>query len=144
MDGAWDTFWIKSQNGTFLGLHLAQKKFEFLAWVKKCHFGNFTRNRPIGWIGHALLVQPSISVHGKWPEMVVLASTNQLWTKITIRSYAWSFAIQIQIQSVWVHTDKSKVNISQNFVAFSEYTNFTQSYELTSWQFTKITLEHLF
>ena len=48
----------------------------------------------------ALLVQPSISAHRKWPEMVVSASTNQVWTKITIRSYAWSFAIQIQIQAV--------------------------------------------
>ena len=26
--------------------------------------------------------------------MVVSASTNQVWTKITIKSYAWSFAIQ--------------------------------------------------
>ena len=48
----------------------------------------------------ALLVQLSISAHRKWPEMVVSVSTNQVWTKITIRSYAWSFAIQIQIQAV--------------------------------------------
>ena len=34
----------------------------------------------------------SISAHRKWPEMVASASTNQVWTKITIRSYAcWSF-----------------------------------------------------
>jgi hypothetical protein len=39
------------------------KKFKFHAWVKKCHFGNFTRNWLIGWIGHALLVQPSKTVH---------------------------------------------------------------------------------
>ena len=49
----------------------------------------------------ALLVQPSISAHRKWPEMVVSASTNQVWTKITIETYAWSFAIQIRIQAVW-------------------------------------------
>jgi hypothetical protein len=55
-----------------------------------------------GWIVNALLVQPSISAHRKWPEMVVSASTNQVWTKITIRGYAWSFAIQIQIQAVWM------------------------------------------
>ena len=48
----------------------------------------------------ALLVQPSIFAHRKWPEMVVSASTNQVWTKITIGSYAWYFAIQIQIQAV--------------------------------------------
>ena len=61
----------------------------------------YQKNRPIGWIGHALWVQPSISAHRKWPEMVVSASTNQVWTKITIKSYAWSFAIQIQIPAVW-------------------------------------------
>ena len=64
-------------------------------------FWQFLRNWLIGWIGHALLVQPSISAHKKWPKMVVSASTNQVWTKITIRSYAWSFAIQIQIQAVY-------------------------------------------
>ena len=48
----------------------------------------------------ALLVQPSISTHRKWPEMVVSASTNQVWTKITIRSYAWYFAMQNHIQAV--------------------------------------------
>ena len=49
----------------------------------------------------ALLVQPSISAHRKWQEMVVSASTNEVWTKITIRTYARSFAFQIQIQAVW-------------------------------------------
>ena len=63
-------------------------------------FWQFLRNWLIGWIGHALLVQPSISAHRKWPEMVASAFTNQVWTKITIKSYAWSFAIQIQIQTV--------------------------------------------
>ena len=43
----------------FKGSHLAQKKFKFHAWVKKCNFVNFCRNRLIGWIGHALLVQPT-------------------------------------------------------------------------------------
>ena len=33
----------------------------------------------------------SISAHRKWLEMVVSASTNKVWTKITVRSYAWSF-----------------------------------------------------
>ena len=44
MDGAWDTFWIKSLNGTFIVLQMKSfgtKKFDFCAWVKKCHFGNF-------------------------------------------------------------------------------------------------------
>ena len=53
----------------------------------------FSRKRLIGWIGHALLVQPSISAHWKWPEMVVSASTNQLWIKMTIRTYAWSLCL---------------------------------------------------
>ena len=41
-------------------------------------FWQFFRNWLIGWIGHALLVQPSISDHRKWPEMVVSAFTNQV------------------------------------------------------------------
>ena len=49
----------------------------------------------------AWLVQPSISAHRKWPEIVVLASTNQVWTKIIIRIYAWSFAVQNPIEAVW-------------------------------------------
>ena len=56
-------------------------------------FWQFLRNWPIGY---ALIVQPSISAHRKWPEMVA-----SVWTKITIRIYAWSLAIQIQIQAVW-------------------------------------------
>ena len=40
------------------------------------------------WIDNII----SISAQRKWPEMAVSASTNQLWTKITIRSYARSFA----------------------------------------------------
>ena len=32
-----------------------------------------------------------------------------------------------------VHTVKSKMKISQNFVAFSEYMNFTESFEIISW-----------
>ena len=43
----------KAQKGLFLNT----------SWVKKCHFGNFTRDWLIGWIGHALLVQPSITAH---------------------------------------------------------------------------------
>ena len=72
----------------------------------------------IGWIGHALLVQPSISAHRKWPEMVVSASTNQVWTKITIRSYAWSFAIQIQIQAVCLSTFYRKKPVEHDVITF--------------------------
>jgi hypothetical protein len=38
-------FWIKPLGGTFNALqkkNLAQKIFELHAWVKKCHFGNFS------------------------------------------------------------------------------------------------------
>ena len=61
-------------------------------------FWQFLRNWLIGWIGQALSVQPSVSTYRKRPEMVVSASTNQAETKII--SYAWSFAIQIQIEAV--------------------------------------------
>ena len=42
-------------------------------------FYQFLRNWLIDWIGRALLVQPTISAHRKWREMVVSASTNQIW-----------------------------------------------------------------
>ena len=54
----------------------------------------------------------SVSAHRKWPEMAVSASTNQVWSKITIRSYAWSFAIQIQIQAVWMGCQKTRKNLT--------------------------------
>ena len=52
--------------------------------------------------------------------MVVSASTNQVWTKITIRSYAWSFAIRIQIQAVCVgseQTIRTKFPLNMEFIA---------------------------
>ena len=52
LDGAWDIFWIKSLNGTFIAL----KKIKFLAGVKKVPFWQFFR---MGWDGCALLVQPT-------------------------------------------------------------------------------------
>ena len=76
-------------------------------------FWQFLRNWPLDWIAHALLVQPSISACRKWPEMVVSASTNQVWTKITIKGYAWSFAIQIQIQALWTATVWQVLNVKQ-------------------------------
>ena len=45
MDGAWDTFWIKSKNGTFIALEIKSfgpKKIKYHPRVKKCHFGNFS------------------------------------------------------------------------------------------------------
>ena len=40
-------FWIKSLGGLALSKHfkisdMAHKNFELHAWVKKCHFGNFS------------------------------------------------------------------------------------------------------
>ena len=85
---------LRTSNEVIWPMHLAH------AWVKKCHFGNFSRillklpkwQKLANWLDWpALLVQPSISAHRKWPEMVVSASTNQVWTKITIGSYAHVF-----------------------------------------------------
>ena len=73
-------------------------------------FWQFCRNWLIGWIG-----QPSISANRKWPEMIVSDSSNQVWTKITIWSYVWSFAIQIQIQAVWfINRNRRKYQRLQN------------------------------
>ena len=38
----------------------------------------FFRNRPIGWIGHALLVQPSKSNRGNWKVLFILGSYEYL------------------------------------------------------------------
>ena len=59
MDGAWDTFWIKSQNGTFIALQMKSfgpKKFEISSMGKKVPFWQFFR---LGCDGRALLGQPS-------------------------------------------------------------------------------------
>jgi hypothetical protein len=48
---------------------------------------------PCGYLGGKKWINSIISIfaHRKWPEMVVSASTNQLWTRITIGSYAHFF-----------------------------------------------------
>ena len=61
----------------------------------------------------ALLVQPSISAHRKWPEMVVSASTNQVWTKFTIGSYAHIFChSESDTSGVW-----NQISVLKNFSA---------------------------
>ena len=119
MDGAWDTFWIKSQNGTFIAFQMkafGPKIFWIPCINKKVPFWQFYQKS-------ALLVQPSISAHRKWPEMVESASTNQEWTKITIRSYAWSFSIQNQIEAVCSLSELVK-EWMPNTVAIWPQTNF--------------------
>ena len=49
MDGACDTFWMKSQNDTLNEVIWPKKKFKFHSRVKKCHFGNFSE-----WAGMAV------------------------------------------------------------------------------------------
>ena len=49
-------------------------------------------------------------------------STNQVvWTKITVRSYAWSFAIQIQIQAVCLSTFYRKNQLNMTLSLFTMY-----------------------
>ena len=80
---------------------------------EKVLFWQFFRNWLICWIGHALLVQPSISAHRKWPEMVVSAFTNQVWTNITIRSYAQSNVI-INIFLLFYDSKSRNWSLKQN------------------------------
>ena len=57
MDGAWDTFWIKSRSGTFIALQMKSfgpKKFQISSTGKKVPFWQFFR---MGWGGCGLLVQ---------------------------------------------------------------------------------------
>ena len=124
MDGAWDTFWIKSQNGTFLGLQMKSfgpKKFWIPCMSKKVPFWQFYQ-KSANWLDWpALLVQPSISAHRKWQEMVVSASTNQVWTKITVRSYA----------HVFCHSESDRSSVL-SFKIFRY--NFEQFFcEITTW-----------
>ena len=59
MDGAWDTFWIKSQNGTFIALQMKSfgpKKIQIPCTDQKVPFWQYFRQ---GRDGRALLVQPS-------------------------------------------------------------------------------------
>ena len=63
MDGALDTFWIKSRNGTFIALQMksfGQKKFQISSTGKKVPFWQFFR---VGWDGLALLGWPSRIPH---------------------------------------------------------------------------------
>ena len=59
MDGAWDTFWIKLENGTFIALQMksfGKNKFQISSTVKKVPFWQLLR---MGWDGRALLGRPS-------------------------------------------------------------------------------------
>ena len=59
MDGALDTFWIKSQNDTFIGLQMkwfGPRKIQISSKGKKVPFWQFFR---MGLDGRALLVRPS-------------------------------------------------------------------------------------
>ena len=74
MDGAWDTFWIKSQNGTFIALQMKSfgpKKFQISSMGKKVPFWQFFR---MGWDGRALLGQPSRIPHRNWKIIFVLGA----------------------------------------------------------------------
>ena len=51
-------------------------------------------------IGHALLVQPPISAHRKWPEIAVSGSTKQVWAKTSSVEMACGLGIQNEIQAV--------------------------------------------
>ena len=74
MDGAWGTFWIKSQNGTFIALQMKSfglKKIQISSTGKKVPFWQFFI---MGWDGHALLGRPSRILHGNWKIILVLGA----------------------------------------------------------------------
>ena len=74
MDGAWDTFWIKSQNGTFIALQMKSfgpKNFQISSTGKKVPFWQFFR---MGWDGRALLGRPSRIPHRNWKIIFVLGA----------------------------------------------------------------------
>ena len=61
------------------------------------------------------------------PEMVVSASTNQVWTKITIGSYAHVFPIQNQIQAVWYIYSMSSICGEFKFASENNYRKFLET-----------------
>ena len=74
MDGAWGTFWIKSQNGTFIALQIkwfGQKNVEISSTGKKVPVWQFFR---MGWDGRALLGRPSRIPHRNWKIIFVLGA----------------------------------------------------------------------
>ncbi len=74
MDGAWDTFWIKSQNGTFIALQMKSfgpKKIQISSTGKKVPFWQFFR---MGWDGRALLGRLSRIPHRNWKILIVLGA----------------------------------------------------------------------
>ena len=74
MDGAWDTFWKKSQNGAFIALQMkscGQKKFQISSTGKKVPFWQFFW---MDWDGRALLDRPSRIPHRNWKIIFVLGA----------------------------------------------------------------------
>ena len=63
------------------------------------------------WLFRWIKVDKYISVHRKWPEIVVSASTNQVWTKITIRSYA----------HVYCHSESDRSSVPCVIVLIDNY-----------------------
>ena len=91
MDGAWDTFWIKSQNGAFIALPMKSiglKQFQISSTGKKVPFWQFFR---MGLDGRALLGRPSRIPHRNWKNIFVLGA-ERLEGKI--REY-WFFYVKI-------------------------------------------------
>ena len=78
MDGAWGTFWIKSQNGTFIALQMKSfgpKKFQISSTGKKVPFRQFFK---MGWDGLALLGGPSRIPHRNWKIIFVLGANEYI------------------------------------------------------------------
>ena len=65
-------------------------------------FGQFFRNRLIGWIGHALLVQPSKTAHRIFFSFIFDFSFIFLNMKPLSEVASCLLVIQIQIQAVWL------------------------------------------
>ena len=120
LDGAWDTFWIKSLNGTFIPLkrnNLARKKFKLYARVKKCHSGIFFGK---GRDGHDLLVRPSKSNHSIWKILFLWGSFEYLKEKL---ENAYSFTAFPHIVSAetflfWIYEIGANSNSYRNISIF--------------------------
>ena len=105
MDGAWDTFWIKSQNGTFIALQMKSfgpKKFKISSTGKKVPFWQFFR---MGWDGRALLGRPSRIPHRNWKIIFFLSAEFSSQIEIFTRPFMHQFETFFSIQGNLTNLD---------------------------------------
>ena len=92
--------------------NFSQKFFELHAWVKKCHFGNFSEK---GWNGRAPLVRPSKRHFSIWKIIFVLGAHKYLERLESKLESAYSFMLKYSNITVWPQTLKYTGRVCQKY-----------------------------